>query len=133
MIITARASDVPQTPRKINLVVKSIVGLPAVKALDKLQFTIKRAGAPVAKVLKQAIANATNNHKLDSKSLFIDTAFATKGRVLKRSMVGGRSRQKPYERVASHLTINLRSVTPKVPVAQKAVQPITKTIKSKTK
>jgi large subunit ribosomal protein L22 len=114
MIITARASHLPQAPRKINLVVKSIVGLPATKALDKLQFTVKRASNPIAKVLRQAIANATNNHKLDPKNLFIDTAFATKGRVLKRSMVGGRSRQKPYERTASHLTINLRSTTPKV-------------------
>ncbi len=93
--------------------VKSIVGLPAAKALEKLNFTFKRASNPVSRVLKQAIANATNNLKLEAGTLFVDTAFATKGRTLKRSMIGGRSRTKPYERTASHLTINLRTVAPK--------------------
>ena len=94
---------------------KSIVGLPAAKALEKLGFTIKRASSPVAKVLRQAIANATNNLKLDANTLFVDTAFATKGRTIKRGHFGGHMRYKPYEKIASHLTINLRSVAPKVP------------------
>ncbi len=115
MIITARATHISHSPRKVNLVTKSIVGLPAAKALEKLGFTIKRASSPVAKVLRQAIANATNNLKLDAKTLFVDTAFATKGRTIKRGHFGGHMRYKPYEKIASHLTINLRSVTPKVP------------------
>ncbi|MBI2310483.1 50S ribosomal protein L22 [Candidatus Collierbacteria bacterium] len=115
MIITARATHISHSPRKVNLVTKSIVGLPAAKALEKLGFTIKRASSPVAKVLRQAIANATNNLKLPANSLFVDTAFATKGRTIKRGHFGGHMRYKPYEKIASHLTINLRSVAPKVP------------------
>jgi len=115
MIITARATHISHSPRKVNLVTKSIVGLPAAKALEKLGFTIKRASSPVAKVLRQAIANATNNLKLDANTLFVDTAFATKGRTIKRGHFGGHMRYKPYEKIASHLTINLRSVAPKVP------------------
>lgn len=115
MIITAKATHISHSPRKVNLVTRSIVGLPAAKALEKLGFTIRRASSPVAKVLRQAIANATNNLKLDANSLYVDTAFATKGRTLKRGHFGGRMRYKPFERIASHLTINLRSVTPKVP------------------
>ncbi len=83
------------------------------KALEQLNFTFKRASNPVSKVLKQAIANATNNLKLDAKSLVVDTAFATKGRTLKRGLFGGRMRYKPFERIASHLTINLKSVAAK--------------------
>jgi len=130
MIITARATHISHSPRKVNLVVKSIVGLPAVKALEKLNFTFKRASNPVTKVLKQAIANATNNLKLEANTLFVDTAFATKGRTLKRGHFGGRMRYKPFERIASHLTINLRTVTPKAPVVAKAITaPVVKTIK----
>lgn len=122
MIVTARASHISHSPRKVNLVLKSIVGLPAKKALEKLSFTLKRASDPTTKVLKQAIANATNNLKLDIASLFVDTAFATKGRTLKRGHFGGRMRYKPYEKIASHLTINLRSVTPKT-TSKKSVIP----------
>ncbi|OGD71113.1 50S ribosomal protein L22 [Candidatus Collierbacteria bacterium RIFCSPLOWO2_01_FULL_50_23] len=113
MIITAKASHISHSPRKVNLVAKSIVGLPAAKALEQLNFTFKRASNPVSKVLKQAIANATNNLKLDAKSLVVETAFATKGRTLKRGLFGGRMRYKPFERTASHLTINLKSVAPR--------------------
>ena len=126
MIITAKASHLTNSPRKVNLVARSIVGLPAERALEKLQFTFKRASLPVAKVLKQAIGNATNNLKLNPQTLIVATAFATKGRVLKRGLMGGRSRYKPFERTASHLTINLRSVTPKVATKPAAI------IKTKT-
>ncbi len=123
MIITARATHISHSPRKVNLVTKSIVGLPAAKALEKLGFTIKRASSPVAKVLRQAIANATNNLKLPANSLFVDTAFATKGRTIKRGHFGGHMRYKPYEKIASHLTINLRSVAPKVAATKKLSSP----------
>ncbi len=131
MIITAKASHISHSPRKVNLVAKSIVGLPAAKALENLNFTFKRASNPVSKVLKQAIANATNNLKLEVGSLFVDTAFVTKGRTLKRGHFGGHMRYKPYERIASHLTINLRSVAPKTTVAKKLTAPVKETTTKK--
>lgn len=132
MIIHAKASHISHTPRKVNLVAKSIVGLPAEDALTKLQFTLKRASNPVSKVLKQAVANATHNYQLDPKKLVVDSAFATKGRTLKRALMGGRMRHKPFERVASHLTINLRSIEPKIP-AKPANLTNRTNIKTKTK
>lgn len=131
MIITAKATHISHSPRKVNLVAKSIVGLPASKALEKLSFTLKRASNPVSKVLKQAIANATNNLKLPISTLMVDTAFATKGRTLKRGLFGGRMRYKPFERIASHLTINLRSVTPKAITPNKSNLSNKTNIKSK--
>lgn len=130
MIITARASHLPTTPRKMNLVAKSIAGLPATKALGRLKFTAQRASQPITKVLKQAIANATNNFQLDPKTLIIDTIFATKGRTLKRNLFGGRMRYKPFEKTASHLTINLRSATPKVIPVKKVATPAAKATKA---
>jgi len=109
MIINAKASHIRHTPRKVNLVAKSIVGLPAQTALVKLKFTAKRASEPITLVLKQAIANASHNYKLDPKDLIVDTAFATKGKVRKHPIMGGRMRYKSFKRIASHLTINLKS------------------------
>ncbi len=110
MIISARASHISHTPRKVNLVAESIVGMPADKALDKLHFTIKRASAPVSLVLKQAIANATHNFQLDAKGLTVFRAFATKGKTLKKGLFGGRMHYKPVEKTFAHLTIELKSM-----------------------
>jgi large subunit ribosomal protein L22 len=131
MQINARASHISHSPRKVNLVAKTIVGLPAEKALEKLQFTLKRASSPVAKVLKQAIGNAVANYHVDSKTLIIERAYATKGRVRKSGHFGARGRFKPFERTASHLTIILKSVTPKAAPATKKTEtpPITNKLK----
>ena len=113
-IITARASHTLTSPRKANLILGSLRGQTANFALAKLELLPHKAARIVGKVLKQAIANATSNYSANSESLIIDTAFATKGRVLKRAHFGGRGHVKPYERTASHLTINLRLPKPKI-------------------
>lgn len=137
-IITAKASHVLTSPRKANLILGSLPGQKAVSALAKLELLPHKAARIVGKVLKQGIANATSNYSANPDSLIIDTAFATKGRVLKRAHFGGRGHVKPYERTASHLTINLRlpktkTVAPSV-VAKtepaKAAQAAPKTTKS---
>jgi large subunit ribosomal protein L22 len=109
-LIVAKASHVLSSPRKTNLVLKAIVGRNALFTIKQLAILPKRAAAPIAKLIKQAIGNAVSQHQLSPDSLVIDSAFATKGRVIKRAHIGGRGRTKPYERTSSHLTLNLRSV-----------------------
>ena len=115
-IITARASHVLSSPRKTNLVLKSLVGRKAVEAVKFLAVLPKRAAEPISKLVKQAIGNAVSQQQASPDALVIDSAFATKGRVLKRAHIGGRGRTKPYERTTSHLTLNLRSVIKTEPV-----------------
>ena len=107
-IIVARAQHVLVSPRKANLLLEAIVGRRATLVLKQLTLTPQRAADPVAKLIKQAIGNAVSLHSASPDSLVIDYAFATKGRTLKRAHIGGRGRTKPYERIASHLTLNLR-------------------------
>lgn len=109
-IITARASHVLSSPRKTNLVLKSIVGKSATQTIKFLAILPKRAAEPIAKLVKQAIGNAVSLHQASPDALIIDSAFATKGRTLKRAHIGGRGKTKPYERITSHLTLNLKSV-----------------------
>lgn len=109
-IITAKASHVLSSPRKTNLVLKSIVGKSATQTIKLLAILPKRAADPIAKLVKQAIGNAVSLHQASPDALIIDSAFATKGRTLKRAHIGGRGKTKPYERITSHLTLNLKSV-----------------------
>ena len=121
-IITARASHVLSSPRKTNLILKAMVGRPALLAIKQLSVIQKRASDPIAKLIKQAIGNAVSLKQVSPDSLIIDSAFATKGRTIKRAHIGGRGKTKPYERISSHLTLSLRVNTPKV-AAPKAVAP----------
>lgn len=118
-LIVARESHVLSSPRKTNLILKAIVGRPALLAIKQLAVIQKRASEPIIKLLKQAVGNAVSQKQLSPDSLIIDSAFATKGRTIKRAHIGGRGRTKPYERISSHVTIYLRVTTPKI-IAPKA-------------
>lgn len=128
-LVIAKASHALSSPRKTNLVLKAIVGRNAQLAIKQLSAMPKRAGKPVIQLIKQAIGNAVSRFQASPDSLIIDSAFATKGRVLKRAHIGGRGRTKPYEKTTSHLTLTVRIPAAKIIAAPK---PVTKTTK-KTK
>jgi len=113
-LIVARESHVLSSPRKTNLILKAIVGRPALLAIKQLSVIQKRASNPIANLIKQAVGNAVSQRQVSPDSLIIDSAFATKGRTVKRAHIGGRGRTKPYERISSHLTLKLRVSAPKV-------------------
>lgn len=113
-LIVARASHVLSSPRKTNLILKALVGRPALLAIKQLAVIQKRASDPIAKLIKQAIGNAVSTKQLSPDTLIIDSAYATKGRAIKRAHIGGRGKTKPYERTSSHLTLFLRVKAPKI-------------------
>lgn len=113
-LVIAKASHVLSSPRKTNLVLKAIVGRNASVAVKELALVPKRAAEPIIQLIKQAIGNAVSQFQASPDSLIIDSAFATKGRVLKRAHIGGRGKTKPYERTTSHLTLNVRIPAPKL-------------------
>lgn len=47
-----------QTPRKVRLVANLVKGKKVERALETLEFLPNRAGAPIAKLIKSAVANA---------------------------------------------------------------------------
>lgn len=126
-LVIAKASHVLSSPRKTNLVLKAIVGRPASLAIKQLTNLPKRAASPIVQLLKQAMGNAVSQHQASPDALIIDSAYATKGRTLKRAHIGGRGRTKPYERITSHLTLNLRVTTPKAVLPQPATSTTKKT------
>lgn len=59
------------SPQKARLVVDLVRGLKVEEADRILAFSRKRAAGLVKKVLKSALANATQNPNIDEKILFV--------------------------------------------------------------
>ena len=98
------------SPQKLNLVAQLIRGKKVEKALADLEFSHKRISGQVKKVLESAIANAENNHGLDTDALVVAEAYVGNSLVMKRFMARGRGRSSRIEKPFSHLTIVVRQV-----------------------
>jgi large subunit ribosomal protein L22 len=98
------------SPQKLNLVAQLIRGKKVEKALAELEFSHKRISGQVRKVLESAIANAENNHGLDTDALVVAEAFVGNSLVMKRFMARGRGKSARVEKPFSHLTIVVRQV-----------------------
>ena len=93
--------------QKARQVTRAITGMPVSQALSVLDFTPKKAAQLIGKVLRTAIANAENNHELDSEDLIITSAIATPGPTLKRIMPRARGSAGGIKKRSSHITVIL--------------------------
>jgi len=104
----ATARFVRMSPRKVRLVVDVIRGKKIEDAMAALDFTKKAAVNPVRKVLKSAIANAENNHKVDGvEAMKVTKAFVDGGPSLKRWRPRAMGRAAKILKRTSHITIVL--------------------------
>jgi len=102
--------QVRTSPQKLNLVATTIRGKKVDKALADLAFSPKRIAKDVKKTLESAIANAENNHGLDTDALIVAEAFVGKSLVMKRFRPRARGRVGKILKPFSHLTIVVREV-----------------------
>ena len=98
------------SPQKLNLLAQLIRGKKVEKALAELEFSHKRISGQVKKVLESAIANAENNHGLDTDALVVAEAYVGNSLVMKRFMARGRGRSSQIQKPFAHLTIVVRQV-----------------------
>jgi large subunit ribosomal protein L22 len=96
------------SPRKLNLVARTIRGKSAAAALAELTFSHRRIARDVKKVLQAAIANAENNHQLDVDRLYVKEATVGRAFVLKRFHTRGRGRSARVEKYFAHFTVVVR-------------------------
>jgi large subunit ribosomal protein L22 len=109
----AQARYVRVTPMKARRVVDLIRGLPAAEAQTILRFAPQAASEPVGKVLDSAIANASNNHQLDPKSLVVSEAFVDEGPTMKRFRPRAQGRAFRIRKRTSHITVVVSPTTQK--------------------
>lgn len=93
--------------QKARQVTRAITGMPVSQALSVLDFTPKKAALLVSKVLRSAIANATNNHELDAEEMIVASAVATPGPSLKRIMPRARGSASSIKKRMTHITVVL--------------------------
>ena len=80
----AELRQVRISPRKVGIVLDLIRNKPVETALAILKNTPKSACEPLEKLLKSAVANAENNHNMDTSRLYVSQSYVGAGITLKR-------------------------------------------------
>ena len=93
------------TPQKARRMIDLIRGLPASEAQTVLRFAPQAASETVGKVLNSAIANAENNHGLDTDTLVVSEAYVDEGPTLKRFRPRAQGRAYRIRKRTSHITV----------------------------
>ena len=94
--------------RKVKIVADLIRGKDAHEALAIVKFTPKASSEIIEKLLKSAIANAENNHGMNSNSLYVDQIYANQGPTLKRIRPAAKGSAVRIRKRTSHITIVLK-------------------------
>jgi large subunit ribosomal protein L22 len=93
------------SPRKVKIVLDLIRGKDVGKAAGILKSTPKAASEYLYKLLNSAVANAENNHRMDSAKLYVSECFVCPGPILKRVMFRAQGRTNRINKRSSHITI----------------------------
>lgn len=96
--------------RKAKIVLDLIKGKQVHEALAILKYTNKAASGIVTKILKSAIANATNNHSMNESKLVVKEAVAGQGPTMKRISPRAQGRAYRIRKRTSHIKIVLKEV-----------------------
>jgi large subunit ribosomal protein L22 len=96
--------------RKLNPILKSIVGKKVDVAIRDLQFSAKRISKDIRKTISSAVANAENNFQYDIDNLIVKEAYCGKKIVMKRFRPRAKGRAAPILKPWSTVTIILSEV-----------------------
>ena len=96
--------------RKLNPILKSIVGKKVDVAMRDLQFSAKRISKDIRKTISSAVANAENNFQYDIDNLVVKEAYCGKKIVMKRFRPRAKGRAAPILKPWSTVTIILSEV-----------------------
>jgi large subunit ribosomal protein L22 len=108
VISKASGKFIRMSPQKARLVVDLIRGKDVNEALMTLKFTNKGATSEIEKVVRSAVANASQKSEtIDVDDLFVETAFINEGPRQKRIRPAPMGRAYRYQRRSCHITIEL--------------------------
>ena len=106
-IVRSVNKNVRSSTRKLNPILKSIVGKKVDIAIRDLTFSDKRISKDIKKTISSAVANAENNFQYDIDTLFVKEAYCGKQIVMKRFRARAKGRASPILKPYSNLTIIL--------------------------
>ena len=108
--VKAVNNSIRTSVRKLNPILKSIVGKKVDVAMRDLQFSAKRISSDIRKTIGSAVANAENNFQYDIDNLVVKEAYCGKKIVMKRFRPRAKGRAAPILKPWSTVTIILSEV-----------------------
>ena len=106
-IVRSVNKNIRSSTRKLNPILKSIVGKKVDIAIRNLSFSDKRISKDIKKTISSAVANAENNFQYDIDNLVVKEAYCGKQIVMKRFRPRAKGRAAPIIKPYSNLTIIL--------------------------
>jgi len=100
-------NNIRSSVRKLNPILKEIVGKKVDVAIRDLQFSEKRITRDIRKTISSAVANAENNFQFDIDSLIVKEAYCGKKITMKRFRPRAKGRAAPILKPYSSVTIIL--------------------------
>ena len=106
-IVKSINKNIRSSTRKLNPILKAIVGKKAEIAIRELTFSSKRISNDIKKTISSAVANAENNYQYDIDKLIVKEAYCGKKIVMKRFRPRAKGRAAPILKPYSSVTIIL--------------------------
>ena len=100
-------NNIRSSVRKLNPILKGIVGKKVEIAIRNLQFSEKRITKDIRKTISSAVANAENNNQYDIDKLIVKEAYCGKKIIMKRFRARAKGRAAPILKPYSSVTIIL--------------------------
>jgi large subunit ribosomal protein L22 len=109
MLITATQKYTRQSPRKVRLVANQVKKLALPNAIEQLAVIERRSTMVILKTLRQAIANAMNNHGVALEDLQLKNIIVTEGPRYRRFQAVSRGRAHGIVKRTSHVVVTLEA------------------------
>ncbi len=103
-------NNIRSSVRKLNPILRGIVGKKVDIAIRDLQFSEKRITKDIRKTINSALANAENNFQYDIDKLIVKEAYCGKKIIMKRFRPRAKGRAAPILKPYSSVTIILSEV-----------------------
>ncbi len=103
-------NNIRSSVRKLNPILKGIVGKKVDIAIRDLQFSEKRITRDIRKTINSAVANAENNFQYDIDKLVVKEAYCGKKITMKRFRPRAKGRAAPILKPYSSVTIILSEI-----------------------
>ena len=109
-IVKSINNNIRSSVRKLNPILRNIVGKKVDVAIRDLQFSEKRITKDIRKTIGSAVANAENNFQYDIDKLIVKEAYCGKKIIMKRFRPRAKGRAAPIIKPYSSVTIILSEI-----------------------
>jgi len=103
-------NNIRSSVRKLNPILRGIVGKKVDVAIRNLEFSEKRITRDIRKTISSAVANAENNFQYDIDKLVVKEAYCGKKIIMKRFRPRAKGRAAPILKPYSSVTIILSEI-----------------------